>query len=222
MGRPAFSEANVPLTTKRATNTLAQGSGTVSGPIVKDKTFFLASLEYSNQNRDAVITSPVQPGTIYTGDFGQTLMLARLDQQLGQNNRLTLRGNFDRFSDTNPQDAVSGVNLPTAARVFKRNTYQAAITDTATLSPSLLNEARFQLLVGSPITQFVPVTFAPQEFVSGYYTNGESRWAQLLNHQYEWADTVSWSTWPSSTQRRLQCDLFLLRGVWPGVRQRLH
>ncbi len=193
MGRPAFSDANVPLTTKRAVNTLAQGSGTVSGPIVKDKTFALFSLEYTNQNRDAVITSPVEPGTIYTGDFGQTLMLARLDQVLGENNRLTVRGNFDRFSDTNPQDAVSGVNLPTAARVFARRTYQAALTDTATISPNLINEARFQLLVGSPITQFIPKAFAPQEFVSGYYTNGESRWAQLLNHQYEWADTVSWS-----------------------------
>ena len=109
MGRPAFSDANVPLTTERAVNTLAQGSGTVSGPIVKDKTYFLASYEYTNQNRDAVITSPVDPGAIYTGDFSQSLMFARLDQQLGQNNRLTLRGNFDRFSDTNPQDAVSGV-----------------------------------------------------------------------------------------------------------------
>ncbi len=63
MGRPAFSDANVPLTTKRAVNTLAQGSGTVSGPIVKDKTYFLASYEYTNQNRDAVITSPVEPGS---------------------------------------------------------------------------------------------------------------------------------------------------------------
>ena len=193
MGRPAFSDASTPLAIKRAVNTLAQGSGTVSGPIVKDKTFVLFSLEYTNQNRDAVITSPVDYGSIYTGDFSQTLMLARLDQMIGENNRLTIRGNFDRFSDTNPQDAVSGVNLPTAARVFKRNTYQAALADTATISPSLLNEFRFQLLVGSPITQFLPKVFAPQEFVSGYYTNGESRWAQLLNHQYEWADTLSWT-----------------------------
>ena len=34
---------------------------------------------------------------------------------------------------------------------------------------------------------------APQEFVSGYYTNGDSRWANLLNHQYEWGDTLNWS-----------------------------
>ena len=63
----------------------------VSGPIVKDKSYFLFAMEYNNQNRDAVITSPVAPGTIYTGDFSQTLLFARLDQQLNANNRLTLR-----------------------------------------------------------------------------------------------------------------------------------
>ena len=193
MGRPAGTQANTPLTTHEAVNTMAQGSGTVSGPLVKDKTFFLASVQYSDQNRDAVITSPVAPGSVYTGDFSQWLALARLDQQIGQNNRLTIRANLDRFSDTNPSDAVSGVTLPTAARVFTRNTYQAALTEAATITPNLLNEFRFQLLVASPITQFFPVVSAPQEFVSGYYTNGESRWANLLNHQYEWGDTLNWS-----------------------------
>src|SRR6516162_8063365 len=193
MGRPAGTQANTPLTTHYAVNTMAQGSGTVSGPLVKDKTFLLASMQYSNQDRAAVITSPVTPGAVYTGDFTQWLGLFRVDQMIGANNRLTVRGNLDRFQDTNPSDAVSGVTLPTAARVFTRNTYQAALTEDATLSPNLVNDFRFQLLVGSPITRFIPVVSAPQEFVSGYYTNGDSRWADLINHQYEWGDTLSWS-----------------------------
>jgi outer membrane receptor protein involved in Fe transport len=193
MGRPAGTQANTPLTTHYAVNTMAQGSGTVSGPLVKDKTFLLASVQYSNQNRDAVITSPVMPGSVYTGEFDQWLALVRLDQQISENNRLTIRANLDRFNDTNPSDAVSGITLPTAARVFTRNTYQAALTDAATISPTLLNEFRFQLLVASPITQFIPVVSAPQEFISGVYTNGDSRWANLLNHQYEWGDTLNWS-----------------------------
>ncbi len=153
----------------------------------------MVSAQYTNQNRPAVITSPVDPGDLYNGTFGQTLFLARLDQQLSQNNRLTLRANFDRFSDSNPQDAVSGVALPTAARVFTRNTYQAAITDTAIINSNTLNDARFEFLLGDPITQFVPVTLGPQLFVSGYYTYGESRVADLMNHQYEYADTLSLS-----------------------------
>ena len=191
MGRPQFSEAKQPLAAKPAYNTLAQGSGMVSGPIVKDKTFILGAYEYTNQNRDAVITSPLDPGAIYSGTFNQNLLFVRLDQQFSQNNLLTVRGNFDRFTDTNPQDAVSGVNLPTTARTFARYTYQGALIDTATINPNLLNEARFEYLLGSPITQFLPVVQSTQEFISGIYTNGESRIADLINHQYQWADTLS-------------------------------
>jgi Carboxypeptidase regulatory-like domain/TonB dependent receptor-like, beta-barrel len=193
MGRPSGTQANTPLTTHPADNVMAQGGGTVSGPIVKDKTFFLASAQYSSQDRAAVITSPVTPGAVYEGNFSQWLGLFRIDQMIGNNHRLTVRGNLDRFQDTNPSDAVSGATLPTAARVFTRNTYQAAFSDDWTVSPTMVNDFRFQLLVASPITQFIPVVSAPQEYVSGYYTNGESRWADLLNHQYEWGDTLSWA-----------------------------
>ena len=193
MGRPQFSQAKQPLAARPAYNTAAQGSGMISGPIIKDKTYFLFSMEYTDQTRDAVITSPVAPGTYYPGDFSQTLLFARIDQQISANNRLTLRGNFDRFTDSNPSDAVSGVTLPSAAREFARNTYQASLSDTAAITPNLLNEARFEWLLGSPITQFFPVHQSPQLFVSGVYTWGESRIANLMNHQYQWADTLSWS-----------------------------
>jgi len=193
LGSPEFSNASIPLAAKPAQETLAQGSGMLSGAIVPDKTYFMVSTQYTDQNRPAVITSPVDPGALFNGTFGQTLFLGRLDQQLSENNRLTLRGNFDRFSDSNPQDAVSGVALPSTARTFTRNTYQAALTDTAIINSNTLNDARFEFLLGSPITQFVPQTPGPQLFVSGYYTYGESRSADLSNHQYEWADTVSLS-----------------------------
>jgi outer membrane receptor protein involved in Fe transport len=165
----------------------------ISGPIVKDKTYFMLSGQYTNQNRPAVITSPMDPGAIYNGTFTQGLFFGRLDHQITQNNRLTLRGNFDRFSDSNPQDAVSGVTLPTAGRNFTRNTYQAAITDTAIINNNTLNDARFEFLLGSPITQFTPKDLSTQVFVSGVYTSGESRIADLINHQYQWADTLSLS-----------------------------
>ncbi len=193
MGSPSFSNASIPLAAKPVQETLAQGSGMLSGPIVKDKTYFMVAGQYTNQDRPAVITSPVDPGAVYNGTFGQTLFLARLDQELSQTNHLSLRANFDRFSDSNPQDAVSGVALPTAARVFTRNTYQAAVADTWAINSNTLNDARFEFLLGDPITQFTPVNLGPQIFVSGYYTYGESRVANLMNHQYEYADTLSLS-----------------------------
>lgn len=66
------------------------------------------------------------------------------------------------------------------------------MSETATLSPTLVNEARFQFQLASPITQFTPANPSPQ-FVCppGISTEGESRAAVLLNHQYEIADTLS-------------------------------
>lgn len=193
MGRPAFSEGSAPLTALglKANNTFGEGSGAFSGPIIKDRTHFLISGEYNKQSRDAVITSPLQPGAIYTGNFGQTLFLARLDHQLSARNALTFRGNFDRFTDTNPQDGVSGNNLPTTARPFTKNTYAAAVTETAYISAHVINEARFQWQLASPITQFTPVNPGPQLAQAGIFTSGDSRFAALLNHQYEEADTLS-------------------------------
>ena len=67
------------------------------------------------------------------------------------------------------------------------------MSETATINPNLVNEFRFQFLLGSPITQFLPVHQSSQLFVSGVYTWGESRIADLMNHQYQWADTMNWS-----------------------------
>jgi hypothetical protein len=193
-GRPAFSEGSAPLTALglKAQNTFEQGSGTFGGPIIHDRTHFLVSAEYNRQIRDAVITSPLQPGTFFSGDFGQTLFLARVDHQLTSRNLLTVRTNFDRFSDTNPQDGVAGNNLPSTQRIFSKRAYAAAVTDTTTFTSHLINEARFQWQLASPVTQFQPASPGPQLAQAGIFTFGDSRFANLQNHQYEQADTLSW------------------------------
>ncbi len=193
MGRPGDSQARVRLApgTSRAVNTMSEGSAAITGPIVKNRTHFLIAGEYNHQDRDAVITSPLDP-SVYSGNYEQGLFLVRVDHQLTDNNALAFRLNFDRFFDTNPQDGVSNNNLPTTARVFTKNTYAGAISDTWTLGTNLLNEARVQWQAGSPITQFIPVNPGPQLAQSGIFTNGDSRYARLQNHQYEQADTLSW------------------------------
>src|SRR5262249_15797230 len=121
----------------------------------------------------------------------QGLFLARLDHQINASNTLAGRINFDRFSDTNPADAVGGVSLPTAARTFRRAAYAAQLSETAVLSGAVVNEARLQFQVGSPITQFQPVMPSTQFVRPGLATEGESRSANLQNRQFQWADTLS-------------------------------
>ncbi len=195
MGRPGWSEASIPqvspLAQTKATDEFADGSGMLSGPIVKDRTYFLVGAEVNEGFRDAVITSPFDLGAIFPGHFQQELGLVRIDHQLTSANHLTLRANMDRFSDTNPQDNVSGTTLPEAARTFVKHTYSVVLSDIATLSPSMVNEAKLQYAIGTPITQFIPIFPQPQVSLSGFYTYGDSRFANLTNRQFEEGDTLT-------------------------------
>ncbi|MEJ2008667.1 MAG: TonB-dependent receptor [Acidobacteriota bacterium] len=190
VGRPSGIEARDPVSTSPTADRLAQFSGTVSGPIIHDRTFFLISGQYAHQDRDSSITSPLGPG-VFTGRYRQGLFFARIDHQINAANTLTARINFDRASDTNPADAVGGLSLPSAARTFARRTYDAVLSETAVLSPSWLNSFHAQLQVGSPITQFQPADPSTQYVYPGVATIGESRGALLGDHQIEARDTVS-------------------------------
>jgi hypothetical protein len=191
LGRPKGIEAAPPLAQSGIGDSLGQISGAVSGPIVRDRTQFLLSGEYDSDDRGSVITSPLAPG-VYTGKVRQSLLLARLDRRLNERSALSLRANFDRLSDSNPADAVGGLNLPSTDRIFRRKTYAVELSETAMLSASLVNEARLQFQLGSPITLFDPVSPSTQFVYPGVATAGDSRLADLGNHQYQWADTLDW------------------------------
>src|SRR6185295_1893454 len=98
---------------------LSQVSGSIGGPIVKDRTFFFATADYTRQDRTTFL-SPTLPAFVlpadghldYTGHYRQVLADARLDHRLTQNQTLMFRTNVDRFDDDNPQDAVGGTSAP--------------------------------------------------------------------------------------------------------------
>jgi hypothetical protein len=188
--RPSTFQARSPLALQRTADRLKQLSGVVSGPIYQDRTYFLIGAEYNNQLRDSTITSLLAPG-VFTGRYQQGLVIARLDHQMSERHTLTGRFNLDRFIDTNPADAVGGNNLPTAARTFRRRAYAGQLSDMMILSPSMINEAHLQMQVGSPITEFDPVRLSTQFVRTGLSTEGESRSTTLINHQYQFADTLS-------------------------------
>ncbi|HKP73804.1 MAG TPA: hypothetical protein VJT82_12755, partial [Pyrinomonadaceae bacterium] len=117
--------------------------------------------------------------------------VGRVDHQINDRHTLSGRANLDVFTDTNPSDAVGGNNLPSAARNFRRSTYAAQLAETAIINPSAVNQARFQFQLASPITQFSPVDPSTQFVRPGLATEGESREATLINHQYQLADTLT-------------------------------
>ncbi len=181
---------------------LLQFSASIGGPIVKDKTFFFLSADYTGQDRTTYL-SPTLPSFVlpadgqldYTGHYRQTLVDARLDHRLTAGQTLMLRLNYDRFHDDNPQDAVGGTNAPSVARRYSRRAFTGQLNHTAVISASLLNEARLSYLHGDPVTLWEAQELSTTYTRSGAvpFTIGQSRLSDLYSHQLQLSDTLTWS-----------------------------
>ncbi len=181
---------------------LSQVSGSIGGPIIKDKTFFFATADYTRQDRTTFLSSTLpafvlpQDGNLaYTGHYRQTLVDGRLDHKLTSSQTLMFRMNVDRFDDDNPQDAVGGTSAPSVARRYARRSWTAQVNHTWVVNPNLLNEARFAYLNGDPVTLWEAQTLSTTYTRSGSvpFTIGQSRASDLFGHQVQFSDTLSWS-----------------------------
>ena len=181
---------------------LSQVSGSIGGPIIKDKTFFFTTADYTGQNRTTFLSTtlpafvlPADGHLDYTGHYRQFLFDGRLDHKLTPNQNLMFRMNVDRFFDDNPQDAVGGTSAPSVARRYSRRSWTTQVNHTAVISPTLLNEARFAYLHGDPVTLWEAQTLSTTYTRGGAvpFTIGQSRASDLWSHQVQFADTLSWS-----------------------------
>ena len=191
----AINPADVP-------DELNQISGTIGGPLVRDKTFLFVAADYTRQDRTTFLSStlpafvlPADGSLTYVGHYRQKLVNARLDHKLSSAQTLMWRFNVDRMFDTNPNDAVVGTNAPTVARRYTRESWTTQVNHTTTLRSNLLNEARVAYLNGDPVTlweaQSLSTTYSRAGSVP--FTIGESRSADLFGRQVQFADTLSWS-----------------------------
>jgi outer membrane receptor protein involved in Fe transport len=186
-------------------DTLNQVSGSIGGPIVRDKTFVFGSADYTRQDRTTFLSStlpafvlPADGSLSYVGHYRQGLVNGRVDHKLTPAQTLMVRGNYDHFYDTNPNDAVVGTSAPTVARRYTRGSESLGVNHTTVVSSNLLNEARFAYLNGDPVTlwesQNPSTTYTRAGSVP--FTIGESRASNIRGHQVQFADTASWSRGP--------------------------
>lgn len=190
-----FTAANATSGNQLTSDRLVQESVALGGPVkFGGNTRFFVAGEHSAERKGSPVTSPIAPGS-YIGVYHDWIGFARLDHQFSAGNNGFFRGSVDAFFDTNPNGTVGGATLPSVARVFRRRTYTAEFGDTATLRPNLLNSARVQFQLASPITQFDPVVNGTQFVVPitglATFTSGTSQSALLLNHQYQGSDTLT-------------------------------
>jgi hypothetical protein len=181
---------------------LNQWSGSMGGPIVRGKAFFFGAADYTRQNRTTALSSTLPPFVLddgsltYVGEYRQTLADARFDHKFSPSHTLTIRGNYDHFFDTNPNDTVVGTTAPSAARRYTRGGWTLQATDVSILTPTLLNEVRVGFTDGDPVTKWEAVesstvyqrTAGPVPF-----RIGANQYSDLYSRQLQFSDTVTWS-----------------------------
>src|SRR5882724_1681715 len=183
---------------------LTQWSGSIGGPIIKDRTFFFATTDYTRQDRTTFLAGgptglpafalPADGHLDYMGHYRQFLFNGRIDHRINANESLMFRFNMDRFHDDNPQDAVSGTSAPSVARRYARRSWTTQGNLTSVLSANLLNEARLSYLNGDPVTFWGAPTISTTYTRGGNtpFTIGQSRASNIYGLQFQFSDTLSW------------------------------
>ena len=191
----AINPADVP-------DALNQYSGSLGAALVKDRTFFFASGDYTRQDRTTFLSStlpafvlPADGDLAYTGSYRQGLFNARLDHKVSSNHTLMLRMNVDRFYDTNPNDAVGGTSAPSVARRYTRGAVTGQGNLTSIVGPHVVNEGRIAFLDGDPVTRWEAQNLSTTYTRAGSvpFTIGQSRLTDTFSRQAQFSDTLSWS-----------------------------
>jgi hypothetical protein len=181
---------------------LNQYSMSIGAPLVKDKTFFFATGDYTLQDRTTFL-SPTLPSFLlpadghldYAGHYRQALAQVRIDHRFSTTQSLMGRVNFDKFYDTNPNDAVAGTSAPSVARKYSRQSLTGQVNLTSILGSQLVNEARVAFLNGDPVTLWEADVLSTTYTRAGSvpFTIGQSRVSDLFGRQLQFSDTLSWN-----------------------------
>jgi carboxypeptidase family protein/TonB-dependent receptor-like protein len=191
----AVNPADVP-------DALNQYSGAIGAALVKDRTFFFVSGDYTRQDRTTFL-SPTLPSFVlppdgdlaYTGNYRQGLFNARVDHKVSPTQTLMGRFNLDHFYDTNPNDAVGGTSAPSVARRYTRGAVTGQGNLTSIVGSHLVNEARLAYLDGDPVTRWEAQELSTTYTRAGSvpFTIGQSRQTDTFSRQLQVSDTLSWS-----------------------------
>jgi hypothetical protein len=160
-----------------------QFSANVGGPLSKKASFFF-NIERRDINDLSVVNAQVvDPTTFAIEPFSTAVpnpktrlnLSPRLDYQLTSTNTLSVRYQYWRNNETSDITGAGGFFLPSQAynSLSTENTLQA--TDTQTISPTVIDETRFQYIHessnGTPFST-LPEISVPGAFFGGGATSG--------------------------------------------------
>ncbi|HEY2934371.1 MAG TPA: carboxypeptidase-like regulatory domain-containing protein [Acidobacteriota bacterium] len=125
--------------------------GNISGPISKKKASFFIDFERREYDENAIINARILDPSLNITPFSTTLVTPqrrievspRLEYQINDNNTLIVRYGIEYSEDKN--NGVGEFSLASRAYNSSRMEEDFSITETAILSPRVINETRFRL-----------------------------------------------------------------------------
>jgi hypothetical protein len=161
-------------------------NGNVSGPLGKKASFFFTAQQRDIENVDVVAATILGPGNVITpyntsvqAPAKRLNISPRFDFQLTPNNTLTVRYQFSRNTQNN--EGIGDFSLPTVGFNSHNIEHTFQLTDTQVLSPTMINETRFQFIRDEDTE--VPLSTDPTLIVQGAFTGGGSSGGTVHNNQ---------------------------------------
>ncbi len=135
---------------KRTPYQVRQLSGSISGPIVKQKASFFLEVNHNQRDENELIRATIIDQNFNIVQIGQGFLTPRrntgfgprIDYAINASNTLVARYNF--FKSKSENSGVVGFNLPSRAYDTDSTNHNLQITETAVLNPHTINETRFQ------------------------------------------------------------------------------
>src|SRR5271165_4209386 len=190
-------------------------SGNVSGPINSHASFFIDA-ERRMINDNAIINAvelgpaptftPFNNQSFYPTPQRRTTVSPRIDYQLNTNNTLSFR-----YAYLENDQEVSGIgqfDLPSNAQKNVTREQTGQVTETAVLSPKVINETRFQFdstRLNQNAFESTPTLAVSNAFVSGSANVGNS-YTTTNGYELQNYTSVAWGTHNSKFGARIRAS----------------
>ncbi len=174
-----------------------QYSGTVGGPIARDRAWWFAGFEYRDQLGGVLAGTRDLATQTISKSFARAPLTdlmgtTRADWRVSNNNTLSFRYSLER-QDATGASTISSSLGSASERQTSQNNFQNFLTSwTRVLSPTLLNRASFSINNFGNAT--LPVTPGPElDFPS--LTDGASFRVpqQTTQNRLQWSDSIDWT-----------------------------
>ena len=174
---------------KRAAFQIRQYSGSLSGPLIKNKASFFFEVNRNETDDNELVRATVldpafnitQVGVGFLLPRRNTNVSPRLEYAINDRNTLIARYNFNRNETQN--NGVGGFSLPSRGYNFTSTNQNIQLTETAVINATTINETRFQFnhSRNESLGNSIPVLN-----VAGAFVDGGSQVGHAINQRNTW------------------------------------